>query len=224
MSAFDHSSCRHRVVIILHKQPARLMQFRSKALVIVITSVFAAVVSIVLLQVPRLRGAPDLPLLSQQRVAIKLLHMFRVACSRRFLSNYDLCKARTLRFPSSSSPGNPALSATRGIAAKASLGKASRELSAKKIHAPSSSTLSSHASFSTALSQDPGTMTNPPMNGSAAAAARSEVSQEKHGNFDCVRRVTLDYAPGMSVEKWVSRVTGLTVVWANFESEPSTSL
>ncbi len=41
---------------------------------------------------------------------------------------------------------------------------------------------------------------------------------EKHGNFDCVRRVTLDYAPGMSVEKWVSRVTGLTVVWANFES------
>ncbi|PWN49324.1 hypothetical protein IE53DRAFT_388475 [Violaceomyces palustris] len=41
---------------------------------------------------------------------------------------------------------------------------------------------------------------------------------KRHGNFDLITRVELDYAPGMTVEKWQSRVTGLTVAWANFES------
>jgi len=40
-----------------------------------------------------------------------------------------------------------------------------------------------------------------------------------HGNFDLVKRITMDYAPGMAVEKWKSRVTGLTLVWADFQSE-----
>lgn len=41
----------------------------------------------------------------------------------------------------------------------------------------------------------------------------------EQGSFELIRRVSLDYAPGMSVEKWTSKVTGLTVYWANFESE-----
>jgi len=41
---------------------------------------------------------------------------------------------------------------------------------------------------------------------------------QSQGNFDLVKTVNLDYAPGMSVEKWKSRVTGMTVYWANFES------
>ncbi|KAJ1023179.1 hypothetical protein NDA16_003332 [Ustilago loliicola] len=40
----------------------------------------------------------------------------------------------------------------------------------------------------------------------------------QYGNFDLVTRHDLDYAPGMSVEKWKSRKTGLTVLWANFDS------
>lgn len=39
-----------------------------------------------------------------------------------------------------------------------------------------------------------------------------------YGNFDLVTRHNLDYAPAMSVEKWKSRKTGLTVLWANFDS------
>lgn len=53
----------------------------------------------------------------------------------------------------------------------------------------------------------------------AQGGVKGESPNEQHGNFDCVRRVTMDYAPGMRVEKWVSRVTGLTILWANFESE-----
>lgn len=41
----------------------------------------------------------------------------------------------------------------------------------------------------------------------------------KHGNFDLVRRVELEYAPGMSIEKWQSRKTGFTLYWADFESK-----
>lgn len=53
-----------------------------------------------------------------------------------------------------------------------------------------------------------------------AAAAQSQPQPPKqHANFDLVKRVELGYAPGMSVEKWQSRITGLTVYWANFESE-----
>lgn len=43
----------------------------------------------------------------------------------------------------------------------------------------------------------------------------------QYRNFDLVDRVELHYAPGMSVEKWKSRVTGLTVYWANFSSKCS---
>ncbi|KDN42524.1 hypothetical protein K437DRAFT_269392 [Tilletiaria anomala UBC 951] len=50
------------------------------------------------------------------------------------------------------------------------------------------------------------------------AAQDGPSAAETQGNFDLIRRVMLDYAPNMSVEKWVSRVTGLTVIWANFES------
>ena len=191
------------------------MQIRSKTLAIVITSLLAVVVSVVLLQAPRFRGASDLPSLSKKR--IELRHMFRgFASSKRLLPNYNFSKARPFISPSSTSAGNAALGLARGITAKASR-KAGQEPSSKKIHTPSTS---QHASFPESLGQLPVTMTNPSTNGTAAAAARSEMpTDEKHGNFDCVRRVTLDYAPGMSVEKWVSRVTGLTVVWANFESE-----
>lgn len=41
---------------------------------------------------------------------------------------------------------------------------------------------------------------------------------QRIGNFSLVRRVDLDYAPGMSVEKWKSTKTDLSVYWANFES------
>lgn len=51
---------------------------------------------------------------------------------------------------------------------------------------------------------------------SSAANANGLLSQ--HGNFDLITRHDLDYAPGMSVEKWKSRKTGLTVLWANFDS------
>ncbi|UZJ56905.1 hypothetical protein CBS101457_006225 [Exobasidium rhododendri] len=45
--------------------------------------------------------------------------------------------------------------------------------------------------------------------------------QQQHSqykNFDLLDRVDLHFAPGMSVEKWKSRITGLTVYWANFPS------
>jgi hypothetical protein len=51
--------------------------------------------------------------------------------------------------------------------------------------------------------------------------AKMTIQQHKkqYKNFDLVDRVDLHFAPGMSVEKWKSRVTGLTVYWANFPSE-----
>ncbi|SPO40740.1 related to Zn2+-dependent endopeptidase, insulinase superfamily [Pseudozyma flocculosa] len=57
----------------------------------------------------------------------------------------------------------------------------------------------------------------------AAAAATLPFSKDQEppaslGNFDLIARVDLDYAPGMFVEKWQSRVTGLTVAWASFQS------
>lgn len=52
-----------------------------------------------------------------------------------------------------------------------------------------------------------------PINNAATSGVPSS-----HGNFDLVTRHDLDYAPGMSVEKWRSRKTGLTVLWANFDS------
>lgn len=42
---------------------------------------------------------------------------------------------------------------------------------------------------------------------------------QQHKNFDLIDRIQLHYAPEMSVEKWKSRVTGLTLYWANFSSE-----
>jgi hypothetical protein len=48
------------------------------------------------------------------------------------------------------------------------------------------------------------------------AATGMTKPQQSHKNFDLVEHVDLHYAPGMSVEKWKSRVTGLTVYWANF--------
>ncbi|PWY97140.1 hypothetical protein BCV70DRAFT_219707 [Testicularia cyperi] len=49
-------------------------------------------------------------------------------------------------------------------------------------------------------------------------AAAMDGIPSQHGNFDLVTRAELDYAPGMFVEKWKSRKTGLTVLWANFDS------
>ncbi|EST04590.1 Peptidase M16, C-terminal domain protein [Kalmanozyma brasiliensis GHG001] len=56
-----------------------------------------------------------------------------------------------------------------------------------------------------------------PADGSASTALPNGLPSS-HGNFDLVTRHDLDYAPGMSVEKWKSRKTGLTVLWANFDS------
>ncbi|GAC99682.1 hypothetical protein PHSY_007285 [Pseudozyma hubeiensis SY62] len=56
-----------------------------------------------------------------------------------------------------------------------------------------------------------------PADGSAAAPLVNGVPSV-HDNFDLITRYDLDYAPGMSVEKWRSRKTGLTVLWANFDS------
>lgn len=53
----------------------------------------------------------------------------------------------------------------------------------------------------------------------AASATNDSNVPKSHGNFDLVKRITMDYAPGMAVEKWKSRETGLTMVWADFESE-----
>jgi hypothetical protein len=58
-----------------------------------------------------------------------------------------------------------------------------------------------------------------PQRGLATMAATQPAPPQAHANFDLVRRVELHYAPGMSVEKWQSRVTGMTVYWANFDSE-----
>ncbi|KAN0061466.1 hypothetical protein ACQY0O_006313 [Thecaphora frezii] len=52
----------------------------------------------------------------------------------------------------------------------------------------------------------------------SAAGGHHNEPTSSHGNFDLVTRVDLDYAPGIFVEKWKSRVTGLTVAWANFQS------
>lgn len=52
-----------------------------------------------------------------------------------------------------------------------------------------------------------------------APAGPPIMATAEQGSFELIRRVSLDYAPGMSVEKWTSKVTGLTVYWANFESE-----
>ncbi|WFD03327.1 hypothetical protein MOBT1_002016 [Malassezia obtusa] len=40
----------------------------------------------------------------------------------------------------------------------------------------------------------------------------------QHGDFRRLAREPLSYAPDMVVEKWRSQVSGLTVLWANFES------
>lgn len=56
------------------------------------------------------------------------------------------------------------------------------------------------------------------LDASAASSSAVHGLPSKHGNFDLVTRHDLDYAPGMSVEKWKSRKTGLTVLWANFDS------
>ncbi|SPO29441.1 related to metalloprotease 1 [Ustilago trichophora] len=56
-----------------------------------------------------------------------------------------------------------------------------------------------------------------PADGAASSSAVNGLPS-KHGNFDLVTRHDLEYAPGMSVEKWKSRETGLTVLWANFDS------
>ncbi|SPO28432.1 related to Zn2+-dependent endopeptidase, insulinase superfamily [Ustilago trichophora] len=56
-----------------------------------------------------------------------------------------------------------------------------------------------------------------PADGAASFSAVNGLPS-KHGNFDLVTRHDLEYAPGMSVEKWKSRETGLTVLWANFDS------
>lgn len=53
---------------------------------------------------------------------------------------------------------------------------------------------------------------------SSSSAAMVNGAPSQHGNFDLITRHDLDYAPGMSVEKWKSRKTGLTVLWANFDS------
>jgi hypothetical protein len=45
----------------------------------------------------------------------------------------------------------------------------------------------------------------------------SDVS-EKHGNFDLVKRVKLDFTD-VVVSKWKSRVTGLSVVHLDYEGE-----
>ncbi|SNX85732.1 related to Zn2+-dependent endopeptidase, insulinase superfamily [Melanopsichium pennsylvanicum] len=52
----------------------------------------------------------------------------------------------------------------------------------------------------------------------APSSSAVDALPSKHGNFDLVTRHDLEYAPGMSVEKWKSRQTGLTVLWANFDS------
>lgn len=59
-------------------------------------------------------------------------------------------------------------------------------------------------------------LTKMPDGGHVGDSAVSE--PESIGNFSLVRRVDLDYAPGMSVEKWKSSKTDLSVYWANFES------
>ncbi len=56
-----------------------------------------------------------------------------------------------------------------------------------------------------------------PADGASSSTAPNGLPSQ-HGNFDLVTRYDLDYAPGMSVEKWRSRETGLTVLWANFDS------
>ncbi|TKY89650.1 hypothetical protein EX895_001435 [Sporisorium graminicola] len=56
-----------------------------------------------------------------------------------------------------------------------------------------------------------------PADGSASFANTNGLPST-HGNFDLITRHDLDYAPGMAVEKWRSRKTGLTVLWANFDS------
>lgn len=40
----------------------------------------------------------------------------------------------------------------------------------------------------------------------------------QHGDFRRLARESLSYAPDMVVEKWRSQVSGLTVLWANFDS------
>lgn len=39
------------------------------------------------------------------------------------------------------------------------------------------------------------------------------------GNFKLLQSFSLPYAPEMSVQKWKSEKTGLTLVWADFQSE-----
>lgn len=56
-----------------------------------------------------------------------------------------------------------------------------------------------------------------PADGSSAGLTANGIPTS-HGNFDLVTHHAIDYAPGMSVEKWRSRKTGLTVLWANFDS------
>lgn len=56
-----------------------------------------------------------------------------------------------------------------------------------------------------------------PADGAASSSALNGLPSQ-HGNFDLITRHDLEYAPGMSVEKWKSRETGLTVLWANFDS------
>ena len=98
--------------------------------------------------------------------------------------------------------------------------------STPRRHQPVSSciarrTFATQAKRSIALNQhvSPTMVAEAAASGFVTGGVKGESPGDKYGNFDCVRRVTMDYAPGMSVEKWVSRVTGLTILWANFESE-----
>jgi hypothetical protein len=47
------------------------------------------------------------------------------------------------------------------------------------------------------------------------------VPNDSYGNFDLVKRVKLDFTP-VTVSKWKSRVTGLTVVHLDYEGPHAT--
>lgn len=60
--------------------------------------------------------------------------------------------------------------------------------------------------------------TNGSREGQVPKAGPSPQVGSLHGNFRLLQNFSLEYAPTMSVQKWKSEKTGLTVVWADFDS------
>jgi hypothetical protein len=74
-----------------------------------------------------------------------------------------------------------------------------------------------HTSFSTQEGlhhNDPPTIMPPPANGIPVTHGVLET----HGNFDLVKRVKLDFTD-VTVSKWRSRVTGLSIVHLDYEGK-----